>query len=68
MKKLRLHTLKKCMSEAFGIYGDTLDQFINYVDKGDWVGAAGVLAFWGISVHPVTVFIFAMTCGAGSAS
>lgn len=62
------NVFKKCMSEALGIYGNSLDQFINYVDKGDWVGAAGVLAFWGISVHPVTVFIFAMNCGAGSAS
>lgn len=61
-------TFKKCMSEALGIYGSALNQFITYVDKKDWVGAAGVLSFFGISVNPVTVFIFALTCGAGSAS
>lgn len=62
------NTFKRCMSEALGIYGSSLDQFVEYVDKSDWVGAAGVLGFWGISVHPVTVFIFAMNCGAGKAS
>lgn len=62
------NTFKKCMSKAIGIYGSALDQFIRYVDKKDWVGAAGVLAFFGISVHPATVFIFAMNCGASRVS
>jgi hypothetical protein len=54
----------RCMSEAVGITGSALKQFMNYVDKKDWVGAAGVLGFFGIAMKPTTIFIFAMTCGA----
>lgn len=56
------------MSEAIGITGKELDKFIKYVDAGDWSEAAGFLAFLGLAIQPVTIFLFAMTCGASPAS
>lgn len=62
------NTFKRCISEAFGIYGGALDQLVGYIDRADWVGALAVLSFFGVSTNPVILFIFAMNCGAGSAS
>jgi len=61
-------TVKKCLQEALGIGNDIINEFMGYVEKKQWIAAAGILAVAGIAVQPVTVFIFAMTCGAGSAS
>ncbi|HDR4765562.1 TPA: hypothetical protein ACQ75Q_003963 [Bacillus thuringiensis] len=64
VKASSTNAFKKFMSEAIGITGKELDKFVKYVDAEDWSGAAGVLAFFGLAIQPVTIFLFAMTCGA----
>lgn len=58
------NAFKRCWSEAVGIAGDTLDEFLGYVKNKQWIAAAGVLALAGIAIKPISIFIFSLTCGA----
>ncbi|MFB1050717.1 hypothetical protein ACEWET_07095 [Paraliobacillus sp. JSM ZJ581] len=58
------NAFERCWADAVGIGGDVLDEFLGYVENKDWIAAAGILALAGISVNPVTIFVFSLTCGA----
>lgn len=58
------NAFKRCWSEAVGIAGDALNEFLGYVKNKQWIAAAGVLALAGIAIKPISIFIFSLTCGA----
>lgn len=58
----------RCMAEALEISQYAVSQLMKYIDAGDYYGAAGVLGTMGIMMHPISIFVFAMTCGQISAS
>lgn len=58
------NVFERCWADAVGIGGDVLDEFLGYVENKDWIAAAGILALAGISVNPITIFVFSLTCGA----
>ena len=53
----------RCLAEALDISQSAVNQLINYIDQGDYYGAATVLGTMGIMINPVVLFVFAMTCG-----
>lgn len=62
------NVFERCMADALGIGGSLLNEFMGYVEKEQWIAAAGILAVGGIAVHPAAIFAFALTCGPSSAS
>ncbi|WP_100011800.1 hypothetical protein [Lentibacillus sediminis] len=61
---IQSNVFERCWADAVGISGAVLDEFLGYVENQDWIAAAGILALAGISVHPISIFIFSLTCGA----
>lgn len=59
---------QRCWQDAVGIGDDLLNEFLGYVEAKQWAAAAGVLAFGGIAISPISLFIFGLTCGPAPAS
>ncbi|HDR6819807.1 hypothetical protein [Bacillus thuringiensis] len=54
---------ERCWAEAVGIGRDALSEFFEYVEKKQWIAAAGILGFLGLAIQPATIFIFSLQCG-----
>ncbi|EOO11193.1 MULTISPECIES: hypothetical protein [Bacillus cereus group] len=59
---------ERCWQDALGIGTSYFNQIKSYLKKEDYWGALGVLSLLGLSVNPVVLFGFAVTCGPAPAS
>lgn len=57
-------TFDRCMKDLLGIKDAVWKEIKGYIDAKQYVAAASALVFvGGISIHPVTIGLFALTCG-----
>ncbi|PEM23274.1 hypothetical protein [Bacillus wiedmannii] len=54
---------ERCWQDALGIGKSYFNKVKEYIKKEDYWGAAGVLSLLGLSINPVVLFGFAVTCG-----
>ncbi|PFE11950.1 hypothetical protein [Bacillus cereus] len=59
---------ERCWQDALGIGTSYFNQIKTYLKKEDYWGALGVLSLLGLSINPVVLFGFAVTCGPAPAS